>query len=254
MDGSDKPLELVRGIRPTPVTASSSRVIATNEKGRFVKTTGTGQGLHYGRTGLDELNATSGLSFYVYARKHTNGASTRIFQSGENASGHGFAANYDDTVMVTNGAYMHADNANGGATDYDVFGANSELRFHSASYSLMGGSSPGQWYYNGSPINTNTNITVTANANRFTRLWARRDGDTDGEQALNIILAFRGKLTAYEHKSLHENPWQVFAPRIHRIPIGYAAAAGGRIMSSLAGSGGLASKGGIAGIGGGLAG
>jgi hypothetical protein len=47
---------------------------------------------------------------------------------------------------------------------------------------------------------------------------------------------------------------EVFIPGYGVVANNEAAAAAGRIMSSLAGSGGLAGKGGIAGAGGGLAG
>jgi len=85
-----------------------------------------------------------------------------------------------------------------------------------------------------------------------------------GDGRNSTALSFRGKLYyAYFYdwrllnshaQILKHNPYQIFQSRTQIIPIEVAAPVGGRIMSSLAYSGGLAHKGGIAGKGGGLAG
>ena len=83
----------------------------------------------------------------------------------------------------------------------------------------------------------------TANAGDF-RIQQGFGVADNGLQALGWVL-LDDKLTTTEAASVRAAPWGAFRE---------AGVGGGRIMSSLAGHGGLAGKGGIAGTGGGLAG
>ncbi len=94
---------------------------------------------------------------------------------------------------------------------------------------------------------------VTDHGSGPVTLGNRGSGGDAADIDTALFLQWNRVLDPAEFKSLHENPWQMFQPRTQIIPI-EVAVVGGRIMSSLAYSGGLAQKGGIAGKGGGLAG
>ncbi len=119
------------------------------------------------------------------------------------------------------------------------------------------GTSGLHWYLDGiefaattvaSTIPTDTTTISIGNINHTTdRMWQG--------PILNVGVWDRA-LTPSEVYGLWspETRWDLYAPEIQHLVMGGAAVAGGRIMSSLIGAGGLISMGGIIGAGGGLAG
>lgn len=212
--GSMFPPDLVSGVIPTSITGGSTRTFGTDKYGRWLATTADGQGLTYGRTGFDDVTSTLGFTVCWCSRGFANGTKNYIWSTGENGNGYGIEMAHDDVSAVLEGFFSQADNSTGTKSAWNILGPTPENYFHNVAFTHKTASTDGSYYVEGNAVgNYQTNpMTVTAHANRVTKLFAQRNTEDGGDIGLHYIYVFEGVLSPEEIHSIAKQPWQIFEP------------------------------------------
>lgn len=204
------PRDLVSGKIPTDIDSNTRKIGV--EKNRYLSTDSAGSGVTYGRTGLDELTSTTGMTVITRFRSFVGARSIAILDTGENSNGYGFMLIYDDVSRITNGFRTECNNGLGTASAWDVLGTNSEDRFHTIAFRHVT-SGLADLFLSGLPVsNADFGMVVTGHANRVTKLFARRNNNNSTDLAIDWVLAFRGALSNSAIKILSDNPAIVLKP------------------------------------------
>ena len=212
------PRDLVSGKIPTDLSANTRSI--DTEINRYLRTEGTTDGgLDYGRTGMDDLTSATGFTYICRFRSFVGARAVDIFDTGENATGDGFRVIYYDASRALNTFGMSSDNSNASITDaWDELGSNSEDRFHTIAARHKGAATVADLFINGNAVTATTSMTVSANANRTTRLLAWRGASGTSDMAIDWVLAFEGELTDVAIRKLSLNPNLVLKSSAKLLP------------------------------------